>query len=52
MPHFVLIDLDLGTMDNMRTRPFGHVFKLEYKFTFGQSKDGNNWAKGNYIEGD
>ncbi|XP_062414588.1 tubulin beta chain-like [Pungitius pungitius] len=39
-----------GTMDSVRSGPFGHIFRLD-NFVFGQSGAGNNWAKGHYTEG-
>ena len=50
VPRAVLIDLEPGTMDNVRSSPFGHLFRPD-NFVFGQSGAGNNWAKGHYTEG-
>uniref|UniRef100_H0XPH8 Tubulin/FtsZ GTPase domain-containing protein n=1 Tax=Otolemur garnettii TaxID=30611 RepID=H0XPH8_OTOGA len=49
LPHAIL-DLEAGTMDSVRSGPFGHVFRSD-NFVFGQSGAGNNWAKGHYTEG-
>ncbi|KAI5070369.1 hypothetical protein GOP47_0014712 [Adiantum capillus-veneris] len=46
----VLMDLEPGTMDSVRTGPYGQTFRLD-NFVFGQSGAGNNWAKGHYTEG-
>ncbi|KAG5455626.1 MAG: beta-tubulin, partial [Olpidium bornovanus] len=39
-----------GTMDAIKSRPFGHLFRPD-NFVFGQNGAGNNWAKGFYTEG-
>ena len=44
------MDLEPGTMDSVRSGPFGQVFRPD-NFVFGQSGAGNNWAKGHYTEG-
>ena len=49
-PRAVLVDLEPGTMDAVRSGPFGEIFKPDC-FVFGQSGAGNNWAKGHYTEG-
>ena len=49
-PRAILVDLEPGTMDAVRTGPYGEIFKPE-NFIFGQSGAGNNWAKGHYTEG-
>ena len=46
----VLVDLEPGTMDSVRSGPFGQIFRPD-NFVFGQSGAGNNWAKGHYTEG-
>merc|ERR1712050_785625 len=38
-------DLEPGTMDSVRSGPFGQIFRPD-NFVFGQSGAGNNWAKG------
>lgn len=50
LPHAILMDLEPGTMDNVRIGPYGQVFRPD-NFVFGQSRARNNWAKGNYTEG-
>lgn len=50
VPRAVLVDLEPGTMDSVRSGPFGQMFKPD-NFVFGQSGAGNNWAKGHYTEG-
>ncbi|WZZ46686.1 hypothetical protein YC2023_042945 [Brassica napus] len=44
------MDLEPGTMDSLRSGPFGQIFRPD-NFVFGQSGAGNNWAKGHYTEG-
>ena len=46
----MLVDLEPGTMDSVRSGPFGQIFRPD-NFVFGQSGAGNNWAKGHYTEG-
>lgn len=50
MPRAILVDLEPGTMDAVRSGPFGQIFRPD-NFVFGQSGAGNNWAKGHYTEG-
>ncbi|KAK6027520.1 tubulin/FtsZ family protein, partial [Ostertagia ostertagi] len=50
VPRAVLVDLEPGTMDSVRSGPFGALFRPD-NFVFGQSGAGNNWAKGHYTEG-
>ena len=50
MPRAVLVDLEPGTMDSVRSGPFGQIFRPD-NFVFGQSGAGNNWAMGHYTEG-
>merc|ERR1712107_278827 len=50
VPRAVLVDLEPGTMDSVRSGPFGSLFRPD-NFVFGQSGAGNNWAKGHYTEG-
>ncbi|PWZ53896.1 Tubulin beta-2 chain [Zea mays] len=50
VPRAVLMDLEPGTMDSVRSGPYGHIFRPD-NFVFGQSGAGNNWAKGHYTEG-
>ncbi|KAL5719958.1 Tubulin beta-1 chain [Ranunculus cassubicifolius] len=44
------MDLEPGTMDCVKTGPYGQIFRPD-NFVFGQSGAGNNWAKGHYTEG-
>ncbi|KAJ0169489.1 hypothetical protein K1T71_015076 [Dendrolimus kikuchii] len=50
VPRAVLVDLEPGTMDAVRSGPYGQLFRPD-NFVFGQSGAGNNWAKGHYTEG-
>ncbi|MCH98109.1 tubulin beta-1 chain-like, partial [Trifolium medium] len=50
VPRAVLMDLEPGTMDSLRSGPFGKIFRPD-NFVFGQNGAGNNWAKGHYTEG-
>ncbi|PWN35180.1 putative tubulin beta chain [Meira miltonrushii] len=50
VPRAVLVDLEPGTMDSVRSGPIGNIFRPD-NFVFGQSGAGNNWAKGHYTEG-
>ncbi|XP_024920301.1 tubulin beta-1 chain-like [Cynoglossus semilaevis] len=50
VPRAVLVDLEPGTMDSVRSGPFGQIFRPD-SFVFGQTGAGNNWAKGHYTEG-
>ena len=50
VPRAVLVDLEPGTMDSVRSGPFGQIFRPD-NFVFGQSGAGNNCAKGHYTEG-
>uniref|UniRef100_A0AAY4DLJ1 Tubulin beta chain n=1 Tax=Denticeps clupeoides TaxID=299321 RepID=A0AAY4DLJ1_9TELE len=50
VPRAVMVDLEPGTMDSVRSGPFGQIFRPD-NFVFGQSGAGNNWAKGHYTEG-
>ena len=45
MPRAVLVDLEPGTMDSVRSGPLGNLFRPD-NFVFGQNGAGNNWAKG------
>merc|ERR1712084_179894 len=49
VPRAILVDLEPGTMDSVRSGPFGQIFRPD-NFVFGQSGAGNNWAKGHYTE--
>ncbi|XP_031992112.1 tubulin beta-8 chain-like [Hylobates moloch] len=50
VPRAVLGDLEPGTLDSVRSGPFGQIFRPD-NFIFGQSGAGKNWAKGYYTEG-
>ena len=50
VPRAVLVDLEPGTMDAVRSGKMGHLFRPDY-FIYGHSGAGNNWAKGHYTEG-
>jgi hypothetical protein len=50
VPRAILLDLEPGTMDSVRSGPYGQIFRPD-NFVFGQSGAGNNWAKGHYTEG-
>ena len=50
VPRCILVDLEPGTMDSVRSGPYGGIFRPD-NFVFGQSGAGNNWAKGHYTEG-
>uniref|UniRef100_G3T4Y1 Tubulin beta chain n=1 Tax=Loxodonta africana TaxID=9785 RepID=G3T4Y1_LOXAF len=50
VPRAILVDLEPGTMDSVRSGPSGQIFRPD-NFVFGQSGAGNNWAKGHYTEG-
>ncbi|KAJ1909350.1 structural constituent of cytoskeleton [Tieghemiomyces parasiticus] len=50
VPRSVLIDLECGTMDAIKSGPLGKLFRPD-NYIFGQNGAGNNWAKGHYTEG-
>ncbi|XP_055774486.1 tubulin beta-3 chain-like [Salvelinus fontinalis] len=50
VPRAILVDLEPGTMDSVRSGTYGQLFRPD-NFIFGQSGAGNNWAKGHYTEG-
>ncbi|OAY76116.1 Tubulin beta-4 chain [Ananas comosus] len=50
VPRAVLMDLEPGTMDALRTGPYGQIFRPD-NFVFGQNGAGNNWAKGTTPRG-
>lgn len=50
VPRCVPVDLEPGTMDSLRSGPYGRIFRPD-NFVYGQSGAGNNWAKGHYTEG-
>uniref|UniRef100_A0A8C0XMJ7 Tubulin/FtsZ GTPase domain-containing protein n=1 Tax=Castor canadensis TaxID=51338 RepID=A0A8C0XMJ7_CASCN len=49
VPQAILVNLELGTTDPVRSGPLGQIFRPD-NFVFGQSGAGNNWAKGHYKE--
>ncbi|GJJ71045.1 tubulin beta [Entomortierella parvispora] len=50
VPRAVLVDLEPGTIDAVRTGEYGALFRPD-NYIHGQSGAGNNWAKGHYTEG-
>ncbi|KAI0399520.1 tubulin beta chain [Xylaria palmicola] len=50
VPRAVLVDLEPGTMDAVRSGELRNMFRPD-NLVFGQSGAGNNWAKGHYTEG-
>merc|ERR1711988_1789313 len=50
VPRAILMDLEPGTMDSVRSSPYGQIFRPD-NFVFGQSGAGNSFAKGYYTEG-
>ncbi|KAI1317012.1 tubulin beta chain 1 [Xylariaceae sp. FL0255] len=50
VPRAVLVDLEPGTMDAVRSGRFRDMFRPD-NMVYGQSGAGNNWAKGHYTEG-
>ena len=50
VPRAILVDLEPGTMDAVRSGIYGPLFRPD-NFVFGQTGAGNNWAKGHYTEG-
>lgn len=50
VPRAVLVDLEPGTMDSIRSSRLGALFQPD-NFVHGNSGAGNNWAKGHYTEG-
>ncbi|KAM7322810.1 hypothetical protein ACRRTK_018315 [Alexandromys fortis] len=50
VPRAILVDLEPGTMDSVRSGPFGQIFRPD-NFVFGQRSTGNNRSKGPYTEG-
>jgi len=49
-PRAVLVDLEPGTLDDIKGCPIGGVFDPS-NMCFGSNGAGNNWAKGHYTEG-
>ncbi|TIA98780.1 hypothetical protein E3P92_03096 [Wallemia ichthyophaga] len=50
VPRAVLVDLEPGTMDAIKSSSLGDLFRPD-NMVHGQSGAGNNWAKGHYTEG-
>ncbi|KAK2492253.1 hypothetical protein MC885_013530 [Smutsia gigantea] len=50
VPRAVLVDLEPGPMDSIRSGGLGALFQPD-SFVHGNSGAGNNWAKGHYTEG-
>eukprot|EP00121_Abeoforma_whisleri_P016843 Awhi_evm2s15438 len=50
VPRAVLVDLEPGTMDTIKSGKMGHLYHPD-NMIYGQSGAGNNWAKGYYTEG-
>ena len=50
MPRAVLVDLEPGVIDSVRSSPIGRLFRPD-NMVFGQNGAGNCWAKGYYTEG-
>lgn len=50
VPRAVLVDLEPGTIDNVKSSNIGNLFRPD-NYIFGQSSAGNVWAKGHYTEG-
>ena len=50
VPRAILVDLEPGTTDSVRSGPLGQIFKPD-NFVFSQSGASNNWAKGHSTEG-
>ncbi|XP_004687134.1 PREDICTED: tubulin beta-1 chain [Condylura cristata] len=50
VPRAVLVDLEPGTMDSIRSSRLGALFQPD-SLVHGTSGAGNNWAKGHYTEG-
>ncbi len=45
VPRAVMVDLEPGTMDSLRSGALGGMFRPD-NYVFGQNGAGNNWAKG------
>lgn len=50
VPRAILVDLEPGTLDNIRAGCYGRLFRPD-NMIFGQWGAGNNWAKGHYSLG-
>eukprot|EP01084_Bolivina_argentea_P309000 534442_1 len=49
-PRAVLVDLEPGTLDKIKSHRIGNLFKPD-NFVMGASGCSNNWAKGRFTEG-
>jgi len=50
VPRAILVDLEPGVVDGVRSGTYGGIFRPDNMIT-GQAGAGNNWAKGYYTEG-
>lgn len=50
IPRTILVDLEPGTMEAVKSSPYGKLFRPD-NFLYAQSGASNNWAKGHYTEG-
>ncbi|KAB0794331.1 hypothetical protein PPYR_11534 [Photinus pyralis] len=50
VPRAILVDLEPGTLDVVRSEPFGRLFRPDNMIS-GHAGAGNNFAKGRYTEG-
>ncbi|TVU14214.1 hypothetical protein EJB05_37666, partial [Eragrostis curvula] len=50
VPCAVLVDLEPGTMDSLRSGLMGGIFRPD-NMVYGNSNANNNWAKGDYNKG-
>ena len=50
VPRAVLVDLEPGTLDSIRSGALGQMFRPD-NFVFGESSASSNWAKGFYNDG-
>ncbi|XP_076629471.1 tubulin beta-1 chain-like isoform X1 [Colletes latitarsis] len=50
VPRSVLVDLDSGSLNSLRSGLFGRLYKPD-NFVAGHASAANNWAKGYYTEG-
>jgi tubulin beta len=50
VPRAILVDLEPGVIDSVRSGPYGNFFRPD-NMVFGMAGAGNNWAKGHYTEG-
>ncbi|KAF4091418.1 hypothetical protein AMELA_G00036660 [Ameiurus melas] len=50
VPRAVLVDLEPGSLNSVRSGPFGEIFRPD-NFVCGQGGAGSNWAKGHYTAG-